>query len=353
MSDIHFDHGNYVHLLWLVPLLGLVAAYGFWRKRLALEAFASANLLGTLMPRVSVARQYVKTALLLLALVFVVLALTGPRWGVFYEEVERKGVDIVIALDVSRSMLAEDIAPNRLERAKLAISDLLEQLDGDRIGLVTFSGAAVKKCPITVNYGSFKLALDEVDTQSAPRGGTLLGDAVRKAKECFLDKVKDHKAVILISDGEETEVDYPVEAAKAAYDENGVIICTVGIGDVTEGARIPIVENGQKSYLKHEGQEVWSKMNPSVMQEMAVVGGGKYLPAETRDFDLGALYNWIRSKLEVVEFDTKMTERRHARFQWLLAPALLLVMIETLMTDRRRRGGDGEEKEGERGRRGD
>lgn len=336
MSDIQFDHGNYVHLLWLVPLLGAVAAYGFWLKKRSLEAFASVNLLGTLMPRVSVGRQYVKTAVLLLSLVFVVGALTGPRWGVFYEEVERKGVDIVIALDVSRSMLAEDIAPNRLERAKLAIADLLDQLDGDRIGLVTFAGAAVKKCPLTVNYGSYKLALDEVDVHSSPRGGTLLGDAVRKAKECFLDRIKDHKAVILISDGEEQEIDYPAEAAKAAFDEHGIIICTVGIGDVTEGARIPIMENGQRTYLKHEGQEVWSKMNPSVMQEMAVVGGGKYLPAETRDFDLGELYNWIRGKLEVVEFDTRLTERRHARFQWFLAPAVLLLLAETFMTDRKK-----------------
>jgi Ca-activated chloride channel family protein len=340
MNDIFFDHGNYVHLLWLAPLLAGVAAYGFWRKRRALESFASANLLGSLMPRVSITRQYVKSALLILALIFVVLAMTGPRWGVYFEEVERKGVDIVVALDVSRSMLAEDIAPNRLGRAKLAISDLLDQLDGDRIGLVTFAGAAVKKCPLTVNYGSFKLALDEVDTQSSPRGGTLLGDAVRKAKECFLDKVKDHKAIILISDGEEQEVDYPVEAAKAAYDDQGILICTVGIGDVTEGARIPVVENGQKTFLRHEGQEVWSRMNPQVMQEMAVVGGGKYLPAETRDFDLGELYNWIRGKLEVVEFDARVTERRHARFQWLLAPALLLVMIESFMTDRKRVSGE-------------
>jgi Ca-activated chloride channel family protein len=335
MNDIQLDHVQYAHFLWLVPLLAAVFWYGFWRKRRGLRIFATANLLEALVPRVSIGRQYVKAGLVLLAVVFIALALTGPRWGVYYEEAHRKGVDIVIALDVSRSMLAEDIAPNRLERAKLAIGDLLEQLQGDRIGLVTFAGEAVKKCPLTINYGSFKTTLAEVDTSSSPRGGTLLGDAIRRAKECFLDRVKDHKAIILISDGEEHETDYPVEAARAAYDENGIIVCTVGIGDVREGARIPIMENGQKTFLKYEGQEVWSKMNPATMQEMAVVGGGMYLPAETGDFDLGKVYDWIRNKLEVVDFEAQYTQRYYARFQWFAGAALLLLVAETLMTDRR------------------
>ena len=145
------------------------------------------------------------------------------------------------------------------------------------------------------------------------------------------------RPLILISDGEEHETDYPVAAARAAYDENGIIICTVGIGDVREGARIPIVENGQRTFLKYDGQEVWSKMVPVLLQEMAVVGGGMYLPAETGDFDLGTVYDWIRDKLDVVEFEAQYIERYHARFQWLAGIALLLVVAETLMTDRRRR----------------
>ncbi|MFH0982445.1 MAG: VWA domain-containing protein [Planctomycetota bacterium] len=335
MNDIEFDHAKYIHLLWLVPLLAGVFMYGFWRKQRGLRLFATANLLEALVPQVSVVRQYLKAGLLLLALASVAVALTGPRWGVYYEEVQRKGVDLVIALDVSRSMLAEDIAPNRLGRAKLAIGDLLERLEGDRVGLVTFAGAAVKKCPLTINYGSFKTALADVDTTSSPRGGTLLGDALRKAKECFLDRVKDHKAIILISDGEEQETDYPVEAARTAYEENGIIVCTVGIGDVREGARIPIVESGQRTFLKYDSQEVWSKMQPAVLQEMAVVGGGRYLPAETGDFDLGTIYDWLRNKLEVVEFEAQYTQRYHARFQWFAGLALALLVIETLMTDRR------------------
>ncbi|MCP4593249.1 MAG: VWA domain-containing protein [bacterium] len=336
MSEIRFDHKEYVHFLWLMPLLATVFMYGFWRKRRSLQVFATGNLLDGLVPQVSVRRQHFKAAFVLLTMAFVALGLTGPRWGMHFEEVHRKGVDVVIALDVSRSMLAEDIAPNRIERAKLVIGDLLEQLEGDRIGLVTFAGAAVKKCPLTLNYGSFKMALSDVDTYSSPRGGTLVGDAIRKAKECFVDRVKDHKAIILISDGEEHESDYPVEAAQAAYAEHGIVVCTVGIGDVREGGRIPVVENGQRTFLKHDGQEVWSKMHPAVLQEMAVVGGGMYLPAETRDFDLGTVYEWIRGKLNVVEYETEFTERYYAQFQWFAGVALLLLIAETLMTDRKK-----------------
>jgi uncharacterized protein YegL len=336
MSDVQFDHPGYAHFLWLVPVLGAVFAYGFWRKQHGLRVFATANLLDVLVPGVSRARQYVKAGLVLAVAAFIALALTGPRWGVSYEPVQRKGVDIVIALDVSRSMLAEDIAPNRLGRAKLAIGDLLEQLQGDRVGLVTFAGEAVKKCPLTINYGSFKTTLAEVDTESTPRGGTLLGDAIRRAKDCFLDRVKDHKVVILISDGEEHETDYPVEAARAAYDDDGIVVCTVGIGDVREGGRIPLVENGQRTFLKYDGQEVWSKMQPGVLQDMAVNGGGMYLPAETGDFDLSKVYDWVRNKLEVAEFETQYTQRYHAQFQWFAAAALLLVIAESWMTDRRR-----------------
>ena len=335
MSDIRFDHIGYIHLMWLVPLLAGVFWYGFWRKQQGLRIFASANLLRSLVPEVSTARQHVKAGILLLGVALIALALTSPRWGVHYEEVHRKGVDIVIALDVSRSMLAEDIAPNRLERAKLAIGDLLEKLEGDRIGLVTFAGNAVRKCPLTVNYGSFKLSLAEVDTYAAPTGGTKLGVAVRKAKECFVDRVKDHKAIIVLSDGEELQTDYPADAARAAYDENGILVCTVGIGDVREGGRIPIETDGRRTFLKYDGEEVWSKMNPAILQEMAVSGGGMYLPAET-DIDLVKVYDWIRQSLDVVELDSTMTERYHARYQWPLAIALLLVLAEVLMTDRQK-----------------
>ncbi len=331
-----FDHPNLLHLLWTVPVLALLYVYGFARKRAALARFASLNLIGQLVPQVSTARQKAKAALTLAAATLLALALAGPRWGSTYEEVQQKGVDIVIALDVSRSMLAEDIAPNRLERAKLAISDLLDELEGDRVGLITFAGTPVRKCPLTINYGSFKSALDEVDITSAPKGGSLLGDAIRTARDSFVDKTKDHKAIILISDGGDADqASYPVEAAAEAA-QRGMLVYTVGIGDVAQGGRIPVVdEKGNRTWLVHDGQEVWTRLTPGVLQQVAGAARGKYLPAGTSNFNLNELYRDIRDRLGVTEFESKRIERKNAQFQWFVAGALLLLMIETVMTDRK------------------
>jgi Ca-activated chloride channel family protein len=331
-----FDYPHLLYLLWIMPVLALLYAYGFARKRAALQRFASANLLGTLMPHVSTARQKLKSALALAALAFMIVGMAAPRWGSHFEDVQRKGVDIIVALDVSRSMLAEDIAPNRLERAKLAVSDLLDELQGDRIGLVTFAGTPVRKCPLTINYGSFKSALDPVTTESAPRGGSMLGDAVRLARQSFVDKTRDYKAIILISDGGDgDEASYPVEAAADAYEQQGVRVYCVGIGDADQGARIPVVDSGKKSYLMHDGQEVWTKLTPDVLVKTAGAGHGKYLPAGTGNFDLGPLYQDIRWTLGVTEFETKRIETKLAQFQWFAAAALVLLIIETMMTDRK------------------
>ena len=166
--DLSFDHPKLLLLLWLLPVLGGVYLWGFAKKRQALQRFATANLLGTLVPAVSVGRQRIKAILVIAATGFLILALTGPRWGTHWEEVERRGVDTIFVLDVSNSMLAEDVAPNRLERAKLDIRDMLTVLAGDRAGLVTFAGKAVLACPLTINYGAFRLALEDVDTRSSP-----------------------------------------------------------------------------------------------------------------------------------------------------------------------------------------
>ncbi|MCH7491961.1 MAG: VWA domain-containing protein, partial [Gemmatimonadetes bacterium] len=163
-SNFAFDHWSFLHLLWLVPVLGSVYLWGFAKKRQALERFVTLNLLQSLIPAVSVARQRGKAALVLIATGVVIVALSGPRWGTHFQEIERRGIDVMFVLDVSNSMLAEDVAPNRLERAKLDIKDLLEVLPGDRVGLLTFAGKSALACPLTINYGSFRLALDEVDT---------------------------------------------------------------------------------------------------------------------------------------------------------------------------------------------
>ncbi len=333
--DIKFDHLTYLHLLWILPILAGVFAYGFWRKGRALRVFATANLFSDLMPAVSITRQKVKAAILLAALALLILAATGPRWGKQIVDVKRQGIDLMVCLDVSRSMLAEDIAPNRLERAKQEISDMLRTMHGDRVGLVTFAGTATLSCPLTINYGAYRMALDEVDTRSTTEGGSLIGDAVRTAAASFTDKVKGHKAILLITDGEDHD-SFPVEAARDAWTERGIRVFTVGFGDRSSGARIPIQKQGQRQYLQYNDQEVWSRMNPAVLQEMAVEGRGAYFPVGTRDADFRQVYDLVTQKVESRELEATRKEVYYARFQWFAGAALLLLLLETLMTDRKR-----------------
>lgn len=331
MDGFGFDHPQMLHLSWALPVLGAVYVWGFAMKRQALERFATLNLLKVLVPSVSVVRQKVKAIIVLLAAGLMIFAMAGPRWGTHYQDVPSKGVDILFVLDVSNSMLAEDVVPNRLERAKLDIRDMLEVLPGDRVGLITFAGKSSLTCPLTVDYGSFRIALDAVTTRSAPRGGTNIGDAVRHAADSFTDKLKDHKAIVIVSDGGETDESYSVEAARKVFEERGIRVFSVGFGDMVEGGRIPIIKNGRRVYLQHDNQEVWTKLEPSLLQSMAAVADGGYF-ANT---DFREIYDKIRSKVAPREFQTTRREMKYARFHWFAGMALMFLMIETVMSDRK------------------
>lgn len=331
MGDFSFDHQGLLHLLWALPVLAGVYLWGFARKRAALERFATLNLLGTLVPSVSTARQKIKAALVLAAAGMLIVAMAGPRWGTHYEDVPARGVDIMFVLDVSNSMLAEDVKPSRIDRAKLDIKDMLEVLPGDQVGLITFAGKTSRSCPLTNNYGSFGLALEAVDTRSVPRGGTNIGDALREAAASFTDEVKDHKAIIVISDGGETDESYAVEAAKKAFEEKGIRVFTVGVGDMVEGGRIPVIRDGQRVYMKYQDQEVWTKLDPGILQSMAAVADGGYFS----NTDYREMYQRVRAKVAPREFDSARREMKYARFHWFAAAALSLLTIETLMTDRK------------------
>jgi len=333
--DIKFNNLVFLHLLWAVFALAGIVTYGFARKRRSLEKLATTNLIAHLTSLVSIKRQWIKAILVLLALIFLVLGSIDPRWGIYYKDIPRRGIDVMFVLDVSRSMLASDLAPNRLERAKQYIGDICDVVVGDRVGLVTFAGKAVLKCPLTINYGAFRMTLNEVNVRSSPRGGTLIGDAVRLAADSFVDKVKKHKAIVVITDGEDHE-SYPVEAAQKAFTEQGICIYTVGIGDEGEGARVPVKDSKPGIYMQYEGQEIWSKMNPAILRKMALVGGGAYIPAGIKNIDLGQmLYEDRIAKADQREFETSRVERYNVQFQWFAAVALLLLLIETWMTDRK------------------
>ena len=291
MTQVEFDNLRWLHLLWVALLVAAISIYGLWQRQRALRLFASADLLPRLAPPIGWLRSVLRIGLVLLSLIALTAAIIGPRWGERDQTVMRRGIDVMILLDVSRSMLARDIAPNRLQRAKVAIrDDLLPALGGDRVGLITFAGVPALASPLTHDYGFFRLALDDVTTKSSPRGGTLIGDAIRKAGDAFHDSLDTHKVVLLITDGEDHE-SYPIEAAKNLWEDHEVPIVTIALGDEREGARIPIASDRGEEYLTHDDQVVWSRAGFEDLRRIAAVSNlNAFVPVGTRNFDLGQIY---------------------------------------------------------------
>ena len=337
MTNLHID--NIEHLKWLLLVVGcgLVIVYGFAMKRRALRTFASANLLGGLMPDASLTRQYFKAVILLLAMVLIVLAMIGPRWGAYWADLQQRQLDLVVCLDVSKSMLAEDAGMSRLDRAKDDIKLLADQLGGGMIGLVTFAGRAQLACPLTDDYDFYRLALDDVGVHSAPKGGTDLGRAIAAAVNAFGGGKHRQRAILLLTDGED-HGDTAVEQAKKARDR-GAVVYAIGIGDDEQGGLIPLNEDGRRAYLMHDGQQLWSKMDPARLQEIAIAGGGEYHPSgqvTPTQRTLEWVYTEKLAPMEKRSLEQRQEKRHYARFHWFAAVALVLLMLETLVAERRR-----------------
>lgn len=323
--------------LWVLPILAGVYLYAGHSRRTALLRFAAAGLVPRLNPYVSVARRRWKAALVLGAFALGVFALARPAWNPVPQTLERQGRDVVFVLDVSRSMLAEDLRPNRLERAKLAILDTVGRLAGDRVALIAFAGSAVVKCPLTLDYGFFRLMLEDVGRRSVTRGGTLIGDALRKATTAvFDDQEKAFKDVILITDGEDHD-SFPVEAARD-LGARGVRLIAIGIGDEHRGTPIPITgEDGTQRLLTHQGKEVRSRLDADTLRTMVnATPGGRYLNVATGTIDLGAVYSKLVRGAERKELESETVTRYEEKFQIFAAAALLLLAIEMCFGERRR-----------------
>lgn len=329
-------------LLFTVPA-ALVPAYiwCFWQKARALRVLANSEMLKKINNTVSLKRQLFKALLLIASFVSIVIALTQPKWNPQVQKIKRQGRDICILLDTSRSMLAEDIKPSRLERSKIAIADLLEMLAGDRIALVTFAGNSTVKCPLTQDYAFVRMALADISTESTTRGGTMIGDAIRKAAEEVFDKQsREYKDIILITDGEEHEgaESFPVQAAeKAAAD--GIRIIAIGLGDENEGSRIPITgPNGEKTFLKYKGKEVWSKLGGDLLRNIVyVTEGGKYLsvgPGTT--LDLGHIYENLIASAAKRELESTTMLKYDEKFQIFIALGLVFLICEALISERKK-----------------
>jgi Ca-activated chloride channel family protein len=326
-------------LLFAVPMV-LVPVYiwYFQRKATALKILASSDMLKKINVSVSLKKQILKAILLNAAFISIVIALTGPRWNPQAQKIKRQGRDVCILLDTSRSMLAEDIRPSRLERSKIAIRDLLEVLQGDRIAIVTFAGNSTIKCPLTQDYAFVRMALADISTESTSRGGTMIGDAIRKATEDVFDKQsREYKDIILITDGEDHD-SFPVQAAEKAAAE-GIRIIAIGLGDENQGSRIPITgPDGEKTFMKYEGQEVWSKLDGDTLRKIVyATNGGKYLsvgPGTT--LDLGQIYEGLIASAEKRELESTTMMRYDEKFQIFLALGLVLIVWEYMTSESKR-----------------
>ena len=297
------------------------------RKR-RLKKFGDGELIKQLMPSHSRSKGWVRITLFSLAFFFFIIGLSRPQIGAKLKEQTTKGVEIMIALDVSNSMLAEDYSPNRLERAKLAVSRLVDKLKDDRIGLIVFAGRSFVQLPITTDYVSAKMFLNSISTESVPIQGTAIADAISTSMRSFSAQSEKSRVVIIITDGENHEDD-PVAAAKEAQ-ELGVRVFTIGIGS-PEGEPIPM--NGE--LLKDDkGNIVVTKLNEAALQEVANAGGGAYVRAGMSEFGLAAIVESIQ-KMDEEKYNSIVFEEYDEQYMYFFAIALILFVIEELIGERR------------------
>jgi Ca-activated chloride channel family protein len=325
-------------MLWLLaavaPLLTWFLFWA-WRKRQALiRRFVQERLLGRLTVGLAPGRQKLRLVLLGLAALLILLALARPQYGYGWEEVRQRGLDIVMAIDTSRSMLAADVSPDRLTRAKLAARELQRLARADRLALVAFAGTAFLQCPLTLDDNAFEQSLNLLTPDLLPEGGTALGPAILEALNAFKDSGRNHRVIVLFSDGEDHEGDALAAAARAA--EEGVKIFTVGVGTATGDRLRQVDEQGRTTYvLDEQNQPVISRLNAELLRDIARKTGGDYLPLIGAD-PMKTLYEARLAPLPRSDLSARWSRQYHERFQWPLGLAFLLLVIEMILVPRRR-----------------
>lgn len=331
---LRFANPEFFHLFWLVPVL---MAFLFWatrhRKRL-LQRLGDDHLIAQLTRSISPRKRVWKAVLFLLGYSVLVLALTNPQIGTKLQEVKREGLDVFIALDVSKSMLAEDVAPNRFDRAKQEISNFIDELRGDRVGLILFSSLAFVQCPLTLDYGAAKLFLDESNVGSIPQPGTSISEAIRTAMTSFVSQEQKYKVLIVITDGEDHEDD-PVEVAQEAA-ESGVLIYTVGVGSP---AGAPIPEHNQRGQMTgykkdNRGQTITTKLDVLTLEKIADAANGKFVSMGAAGSGLAQVYEEMMG-MEKKELSAREFTQFEDRFQIFLLIALIIFALEMFISERR------------------
>ena len=324
-----FAQPLFLYLLLLIPLIWGIYLYGRYRRRCNLAAFGNVAFLPELAPHVSRWRPLVKMILQSLALAIIIFILARPQFGTKLETVKSEGVEIMVALDVSNSMLARDINPSRIDKAKMMLSKLVDDLDNDKLGLVVFAGDAYTQLPITTDYVSAKMFLNSIDTKMVPTQGTAIGQAIKIAMNSFSPESPAEQAIIVITDGENHEDD-AVEAAKAAA-AKGVKVSVIGIGSA-KGAPIPISGSSNNFLKDNEGKTVITKLNEAMAQEVAQAGEGVYVRADNTNGALQALINEVRT-MKSAEFERKTYSEYNEQFPGLAWIALILLLIDAVLLE--------------------
>jgi len=319
--------------LWVVPIIVLLFLLVQWWRKRTQKKFADKALLKRLSPERSLFKSVLKLLVLSLAFICLVIALVNPKIGTKLETVKREGVDIVFAVDVSKSMLAEDIAPNRLEKAKQLVTQIINNLNSDRVGIIAYAGKAVPQLPITTDYASAKMFLQGLNTDMLSSQGTAINEAINLAKTYFDDQDQTNRVLVIISDGEDHS-DIAANAAEEAT-EDGIRIFTIGVGDA-KGGPIPLKENGViKNYKKDmQGETVITKLDEATLRSIAEEGNGDYISGRNTN-DVIDQMKEILNNMDKTEFEAKQFSDFKDQFQWFIGLAILVVFIDIFLLERK------------------
>ena len=327
-----FENPEYLYFLAIIPILAFLSLIIGKQRSKALEKFGNPELLDSLMPSASKTRPVIKFYIMLLAIACLIITMAGPQFGSKLETMKRKGIEIMIALDVSNSMNAQDIQPSRLDRAKRAIYQLVDKLNNDKVGLIVFAGQAYTQLPITTDYPSAKMFISSINTGIIPTQGTAIGAAIERGIRSFSSQEDINRAIIVITDGENHEDD-AIAAAKAAV-EKGIKVYTVGMG-LPKGSPIPVPGRDTNNFMKdREGNVVISKLNEEMLIEIAKNGNGEFISANNIRKGINNLVDHL-SKLEKTEMDAKVYTDFDHQFQYIALIALLLLLIDYMVLERK------------------
>ncbi len=327
-----FENPSLLYLLVLIPILAFIGLFLIQRRSRALKRFGEEELINSLMPNSSAIRPMVKYYIMLIALTALIVTAANPQFGTKLEKVKRKGIEIMIALDVSNSMNAKDIQPSRLSRAKMAVSQLVDKLHNDKVGLVVFAGQAYTQLPITTDYSAAKLFLSTINTEMIGEQGTNIAAAINRCVNSFGPNDNINRAIVVITDGENHQSD-AIAAAEAAADKN-IKVYTVGMG-LPKGAPIPVEGGNEGDFIKDQsGNVVISKLNEDMLAKIAVAGDGAFIPANNIRKGMNNLVDNL-SKIEKSEIEGKVYSEYKNQFQYIAVIALLFLFLDFLILERK------------------